>query len=174
MRVLMLIFSICVAGCLEAGEIKVTLLPEASISERFGGVTNLNLVAVTKTITAWRIIFASQPDGPPIVVTNRFTKPGPGILVPTNLVAQMTTILLDRHSYWPPEVGDNCIHQPDLFLTFSDGAKSLDVLFCMDCSVMMVRIKQGGFETVDSLLTNVAFAKLSHIIQQVFPNENAP
>jgi len=174
MPILILMFSICIAGCLEASEIKVTPLPATGVSERFGGVTNMDLVAVPKTVTAWRIIFASQRDGPPIVVTNRFTKPGPGILVPTNLVAQLTPILLDRRSYYPPEMHDNCIHQPDLLLTFSDGSKSLDVMFCMNCSIMMVSTKEGGFETVDSLITGAASTKLSHIIQQIFPNEDAP
>jgi len=174
MRILILIFSICVAGCLEASEIKVTPLPATGVSERFGGVTNMDLVAVPKTVTAWRIIFREPARWASHSRYKSFHKTRPGILVPTILVAQLTPILLDRRSYYPPEMHDNCIHQPDLLLTFSDGSKSLDVMFCMNCSIMMVRTKEGGFETVDSLITGVASTKLSHIIQQIFPNEDAP
>ena len=172
MRVLVLIFLIIVSGCVETRRIPTTPLPTAAVSQKFGGDTNLSLVASLVTVRAWRIIFTHQDDGPPKPIINRFTKPGPGVLISTNLVAQLTKILIDGHSYMPPDVSDNCIHEPDLLLTFSDGRRTLDVLFCLDCAVMMVRPVEGRFETVDSLLTTPASMRLNQIISQAFPNDD--
>jgi len=147
------------------------LLPaRADVAERFGGTNNLSLVASPKSVTAWRTIGSFAASRSFADLTNRFNKAGVGIAVSSNLVAQLTKILQDERSYMPPESHDNCIHEPDLVLTFSDGRKDLDLFFCLDCHVMLVRTS-GGQDTKDSLFANGTPKEIVRIMKHIFPKD---
>lgn len=152
-------------------------LVRADIAERFGGIGNSNLVASSISVTAWRTVGSFQTSKSFEDMMKRFNKDGSEIAAPRNLVAQLSRILLDEHSYMPPEVGDACIHEPDLCLTFSDGKKSLDVFFCLGCEVMMVktgdRPKGQPPITSDSLFAEGVPQKIIRIMKQIFPKDNA-
>jgi hypothetical protein len=143
---------------------------------RFGGITNLSLVAFPKTVTAWRTVGAFQPVQSQEDELKRFTKSGTGVLVPTDVFMQLTNILLNEHSYISRSVADSCMHEPDLILTFSDGTRDLDLFFCIDCQIMLVKIGNGENghppNTVDSDLTRAAAPKLAHVIKQIFPKDD--
>ena len=153
------------------------LSARADIAERFGGTNNLSLMASQKSVTAWRTIGAFTANSSFTDLTNRFNKAGVGTLVSSNLVTQLTKILLDERSYMPPEWHDHCIHEPDLVLTLSDGAKNLDVFFCLDCQVVMVktgdRPKGQPPVTTDSLFAEGVPKRIIHIMKQIFPKDDA-
>jgi len=109
----------------------------------------MDLVAVPKTVTAWRDYFREPARWPPIVVTKSFHKTRASVFCSLPFGRAITPILLDRRSYYPPEMHDNCIHQPDLLLTFSDGSRVLDVevlheLFNNDVQNQRRRIRDCG------------------------------
>jgi hypothetical protein len=149
----------------------------ATVGARFGGATNVSLVASPKTVTAWRTVGSFQPSESYQDSLKHFTKSGTGILVPPDLVIQFTNILLNERSYISRSVVDQCIHEPDLVLTFSDGTRDLDLFFCMDCQIMLVKIGDGEKgqppNTVDSDFTRIAAPKLTHIIKQIFQKDDA-
>jgi hypothetical protein len=134
-------------------------------ADRFGGRKNADLLASATSATVWRMF------------DHGLKKLGSGNTVSSNLVAQLTTILLDEHSYMPPDLGDNCIHEPDLLFIFGQAAKKLDIFFCLDCHAVMVKIGEGpkGEPPVTklSLLTGSASRRIVRIVKQVFPNEYA-
>ena len=152
-------------------------LVRADIAERFGGIGNSNLVASASQVTTWRTVGSFQTSKSFEDMMKRFNKAGTGTVVSSNLAAQLSRILLDEHSYMSPEVRDNCIHEPDLCLTLSDGKKSLDVFFCLGCEVMMVktgdRPKGQPPITSDSLFAEGVPQKIIHIMKQIFPKDNA-
>ena len=151
------------------------LLPvRADVAERFGGTNNLSLVVSPKSVTAWRTIGSFAASRSFADMTNRFSKAGVGIALSSNLVAQLTQILVEEHSYLSPEWHDNCIHEPDLVLTFSDGTKHLEVFFCLDCHVLMVEIREGQPPvTADSLFAEGVPQKIIRIMKQIFPKDDA-
>ena len=163
---------VCLFGCSRASQDAVT------IGVRFGGTTNVSLVASPKNVTAWRTDSSLQPsESYEVSLLKHFTKSGVSISVPPDLVMQLTNVLLNERSYISRRIADQCIHEPDLVLTFSNGARDLDLFFCIDCEIMFVKIGDGEKgqppNQVDSDFTRVAAPKLAHIIKQIFPKDDA-
>jgi hypothetical protein len=146
----------------------------ADIAERFDGISNSNLVRSSTSVMAWRTVGSFSPsDSIADMMSKRFSKSGAGAAVSSNLVAQLSKILLDERSYMSPEWHDNCIHTPDLVLTFSDGKKSLDVFFCLDCQVVMVKTGEGQPPiTTDSLFADGIPQKIILIMKRIFPKDH--
>ncbi|MGD0816723.1 MAG: hypothetical protein ABSA83_24290 [Verrucomicrobiota bacterium] len=147
----------------------------AGISEIFGGTTNLSLVASPKTVKAWRTVGSLKHHGLGRYedYASYFNKSGTGVLVPTNLVTQLSKFLLDERNY--SSVRDDCVYQPELVLTFSDGTRNLDLFFSTGCRVMLVKTADRGSEqapaTVDTTITK--HSELVRIMKQIFPNDDA-
>jgi len=162
---LLTLAAVCLMGCR-----RDTL----GISDRFGGTTNVSIMASPHTVTAWRTVssFTSITNSEDLL--KHFNKSGTGHLVPPDLITQITNVLLNKHSYL--NAADVCIHAPDLVVTFSEGAKGLDLFFCLDCRVIMVKTGEGEKGqpplTADSDLTKTASAKLVHIMKQIFPEDD--
>jgi len=163
---LLTLSAVCLLGCRRDA---------LGISDRFGGAKNVSLIASPQTVTAWRTIgsFTSITNSEDLL--KHFNKSGAGVLVPPDLVMQLTNVLLDKRSYL--NVADACIHVPDLVLTFSNGTNDLDLFFCLDCRVIMVKTGEGEKGqpplTMDSDLAKTASSKLVHIMKKVFPKDDA-
>ncbi|MGB7748754.1 MAG: hypothetical protein WBN75_15880 [Verrucomicrobiia bacterium] len=96
---------------------------------RFGGTKDYQLIESPKNVKAWRTI--------------GFKKNGEGIVVPANVISRLTKILTNGKSYLPPDWRDHCIHKPDLVFNFSDGTRSIDLFFCLDCKAVIPRSESG-------------------------------
>ena len=144
----------------------------ADEAERLGGATNLNLIASPKVVKAWRTLGSVQADSVPL---DYYEKTGAPVTVPTNLVTQVSKTLLATESYLHSNAPDrNCVFSPGVVLTFSNGARTIDVFICFDCDQLAVvdgKDKGGVPRRMGYGYFDPARSQLVKIVKQIFPKD---
>jgi len=111
-------------------------LNASDVESRFGGNENTAIIAAPNSVKVWRTVGSlnSSPG-------DCFEKFGSAIVVSTNLAAQLSKVLLDVHSYEHSDASTpkQCLLQPGVVVTFSKGEHDLDVFFCFECDVLIVK-----------------------------------
>jgi hypothetical protein len=132
------------------------------LASQFGGVENVTIITKPDSVNAWRTIGSLNPRES----RNKdfYKKTGVANLVTTDLAAQLSKILLDKHSYL--QLGGTlklCLPEPGVVITFSNGKKDVDVFFCFECNIL---IAPGGSTDFDPCRP-----QLVRIMKQIFPKD---
>jgi hypothetical protein len=135
------------------------------ITNVFGGSENVAIVANADSVKAWRTLGSVRAEerGPlPNDYPDYYRKTGEPVLVSTNLAGELSTLLLDKISYWTRPY-KNCRPDPEVVVTFSQGNKSVDVFFCFECKTLVVNSEPSYIDPGSQLILQV--------IKKVFPND---
>ena len=132
-------------------------------SNRFGGVENSAIVAKPVSVKAWRTV-GSVKSSP----GDYFEKFGNPIIVSTNLAAHLSKVLLNESSFEnSSSTPKQCLLEPGIVVTFSSGKHDLDVFFCFECNVLVV--KSETKEIGNSF--DPSRVELVQIMKKIFPKD---
>jgi hypothetical protein len=140
-----------------------------SITNVFGGSANAAVIANADSVKAWRTLGSVEEEEheqgrkAKFDFTDFSLKTGQPILVSTNLATQLSKLLLDKNSYPSGLWQKNCFPEPSVVFTFSQGDKSVDVFFCFECKIMIVKNIPTNFDR-----SSAAFIR---IIKKIFPTD---
>ena len=143
------------------------------VNNRFGGIENATAIAKPDSIKAWRTV-GSLKSSESVTFADFYQKAGKATLVPTNVTEQLCKILLDERSYLHLRGKEkSCTVLPGVILNFSSGKRDLDVFFCFDCNILIVRT--GTDEKRIPIELNSDFdprrPELVRMMKLIFPND---
>jgi hypothetical protein len=145
-------------------------------TNELGGIENAAIVAKPVSVMAWRTVgsleLRSRSFGS-FTPAHLYQKSGAGNLVSTNLASQLSNLLLDQTSY-PHNDGlwaKNCLPEPAVVVTFSNGKKNVDIFFCFECNILIVKTNEKVM--TDGLQTDFdpGHAKILAVIKKIFPKD---
>jgi hypothetical protein len=141
-------------------------------NERFGGSTNVALISSPKKVTAFLTRgFVSKKH--PVELPDYWKKSDKSAVLSTNLISKVSQLLLDEKTYFPfHQFKKNCIYQPGIVLTFSDGTREMDVFFCLECDEMIVEPdpnKDGRSASINNEI-DPSHREFVRLMKQIFPD----
>jgi hypothetical protein len=140
------------------------------ISEYFDGTNNVQLIGAPASVTAWRTAawFKGDQNYSP---GDTWQKAGEAVPVPSNLVAQLSKVLLDRRSYGSAKAS---IALPCVVINFSNSNRGVGVFFSFadnSLAVKTQRFEPSGRTLIVGGDFDPARAELVRIIKKIFPND---
>ena len=145
-------------------------------TNQLGGIENAAIIANPTSVKAWRTVGSLKSDFESFSPEDFYRKSGNGKIVSTNLVEQLRKILLDENSYPHydnsiPMPGKACLPEPGVVITFSNGKKDIDIFFCFECAILIV--KTEGEANSSRLQTDFdpSRQKLLKIAKKIFPKD---
>jgi hypothetical protein len=111
-----------------------------------------------------------------------YAKAGKGIPVPDEIAAQLTELLLDKHTYRGTNADDvyilsvpNCEFEPGVVVTFAKGNRAVDAYFCFQCSVLITQYDRDPNKTPPYAHTEAGISygqyELLRVMKKIFPND---
>jgi len=128
------------------------------------GIESASIIAESVSVKACRTV-GSRTLSPP----EYFEKARDSLNVSTNLARRLSQVLLNEKSYeFSNSSTGSCVLQPIVAITYSDGKRDVDVYFCFDCTVLVVKsqTKEVGNRFGPSR------AELVQIIKEIFPDDS--
>lgn len=126
-------------------------------------------------------------NGDPALITDHwsiedyYTKAGRGTPVPAEIAAQLTALLLDKHTYRGTNGDDvfmglpDCEYEPGVVITFAKGDRAVDAYFCFQCDVLIIRYDKDPNKTPPFASTEapIGYAReeLLQVMKKIFPND---
>ena len=149
-------------------------LNAGEMEDRFGGNEYVALIEAPTSVKAWRTVGSLKSDFTDI--KDFYRKTGKAKLVSTNLVTQLSKVLLDEKSYSHFDgPGKACRPFPGVILTFSKGKRDLDLFFCFECKVLVVKAGTDDKGTPVELRGgsdfDASYAKFVRTMKQIFPKD---
>jgi hypothetical protein len=149
-------------------------LNAGEMEDRFGGNEYVALIEAPTSVKAWRTVGSLKSYSTDL--KDFYRKSGKAKLVSTNLVVQLSKVLLDKTSYSHfGGPGKECRPFPSVILTFSNGKRDLDLFFCFECKVLVVKAGADDKGTPVELRGgsdfDASYVKFARIMKKIFPKD---
>ncbi len=143
-------------------------------TNELGGIENAAIIAKPLSVKAWRTVGSLELNSPSFTLDDLYRKSGEGNLVSTNLAAQLSKLLLDESSY-PHYSGlvipKGCLPEPAVVVAFSDGKKNVDVFFCFECAILIIKTDENPTKIGLQTDFDPSRDKLLQVMKKIFPKD---
>jgi hypothetical protein len=142
------------------------------LAEIFDGTNNVQLIRSARVITAWRTAawFKGRDRSP----DDLFQMAGEPVVLPADLSAELTKVLLDKKSYLSGSAGKASVAIPIVVISLSDSSRTLELFFSFSDDSLLMKPDRAtptgtpGWVTGDFQPSR---GKLLRIVKQIFSSD---